>query len=108
MRARRTNKQSRPTRFFKIRDSKAKAAEARRGAPASLRGTARGGEAGLLQIDFPGFAGERALEHISWDEWLQKFDELNLEFLYQDKTKDGKTSRFFKLVRQAKGAPVKG
>lgn len=76
-------------------------AEARGGAPATVRGTGEEQEeAGILRIDFPGGAGEDVLEHISWDEWYEKFQEKGLQFLYQDKTKDGKISRFFKLVKQ--------
>lgn len=74
-------------------------AEERRGAPATVKSTKRGGQgAGLLRIDFPGFSGARSLEKISWDDWFEQFEESNLAFLYQDKTKDGKQSRFFKLV----------
>jgi len=77
--------------------------EERGGSPATVRGTGRGGEeAGLLRIDFPGYSGAKSLEHISWDEFFQKFDESNIEFLHQDKTKGGKISRFFKFVA-AKG-----
>lgn len=68
-------------------------AEERDGAPAIVKGTG-----GLLRIDFPGFSGEKTLEHVSWDQWFELFDENNLVFLYQDRTKDGRTSRFFKLV----------
>ncbi|MHC1764339.1 MAG: hypothetical protein AB9869_08530 [Verrucomicrobiia bacterium] len=52
----------------------------------------------MLRIDFPGYSGEDSLEPISWDEWYKKFEENNLTFLYQDKTKGGRESRFFKLV----------
>ncbi len=52
----------------------------------------------MLRIDFPGYSGEQSLEHISWEEWYQKFKDNNLTFLYQDHTKDGRESRFFKLV----------
>lgn len=72
-------------------------AEARGGTPATVKGTESGGEAGVLRIDFPGYGGDR-LEPISWDEWFQKFDEKGLAFLYQDETRDGEESRFFKLV----------
>jgi hypothetical protein len=75
-------------------------AEARGGEPATVRGTGEEEEAGILRIDFPGGAGEDVLEHISWDEWYDKFQENELAFLYQEKTKDGKISRFFKLVKQ--------
>ena len=37
---------------------------------------------------------------IEWDDFFQTFDERKLAFLYQDKTKDGGTSRFFKFVRR--------
>ena len=38
------------------------------------------------------------MEAISWDEFFMGFDENNLAFLYQEKTKDGSTSRFSKLI----------
>ena len=71
------------------------------GSPASVRGTGVGGEAGVLRIDFPGGAGEKELEHISWDDWFAKFDESNLAFLYQEHKADGSDSTFFKLVDRA-------
>jgi len=74
--------------------------ESRGGWPATVARTARGGDAGVLRIDFPGYAGEGSLKPISWDEWFEKFDENNLAFLYQERTADGKTSRFFKLIER--------
>ena len=68
------------------------------GKPASVRGTERSGEAGVLRIDFPGGAGEDQLAHISWDEWFSKFDESELAFLYQQEKASGEDSTFFKLV----------
>jgi hypothetical protein len=69
------------------------------GKPARVRGTGDdGNDAGVLRIDFPGGAGEDDLEHISWDEWFQKFDEQNLAFLYQESKASGEDSTFFKLV----------
>jgi len=41
------------------------------------------------------------LEKVSWDEFFEKFDQSNLEFLYQEKTADGQTSRFNKFVRRS-------
>lgn len=71
--------------------------EARGGFPATVAGTeARGEEAGLLRIDYPGYSGKDTLERIDWDTWFAKFDEENLAFLYQDK----RNSRFSKLVRR--------
>jgi hypothetical protein len=68
------------------------------GTPASVRGTQRGDEAGVLRIDFPGGAGEDDLEPISWDEWFSKFEANDLAFLYQQQKADGEDSTFFKLV----------
>jgi hypothetical protein len=73
--------------------------EERDGKPASVRGTGDG-EAGVLRIDFPGGAGQDELEHISWDEWFEKFDQNNLAFLYQEEKKSGEGSTFFKLVNR--------
>jgi hypothetical protein len=72
--------------------------EARGGHSARVKGTERAGEPGLLRIDYPGFSGEESLESISWDEFFKAFDENNLAFVYQEKTKDGGKSRFSKLV----------
>ncbi len=63
--------------------------EARDGKPVSVRGTADEDEPGVLRIDFPGGAGNDRLEEISWGAWVQKFDENELAFLYQDKKADG-------------------
>jgi len=72
--------------------------EAHDGKPATLRGTGQDDDAGILRIDFPGGAGEDELEHISWDEWFDKFDERGVEFLYQEEKASGEDSTFFKLV----------
>lgn len=73
-------------------------AEERGGKPATVKTTKEGEEPGVLRIDFEGYSGEESLEEISWDEFFEKFDDKNLEFLYQDRTRDGETSRFFKFV----------
>jgi len=72
--------------------------EDRSGKPARVKGTGTQKDPGLLRIDFPGYAGEETLEHISWEEWFEKFEENKLGFLYQHETKNGKKSRFNKLV----------
>ncbi|HEY0180420.1 MAG TPA: hypothetical protein VGC30_12440 [Dokdonella sp.] len=73
-------------------------AEARGGRPATVKGTEHGGEhAGILRI---AFSGDDHLEAIPWDEFFAKFDEANLAFLHQDRTKDGEQSRFFKFVER--------
>ena len=70
----------------------------RGGHPARVKDTESKNSPGLLRIDYPGFSGGDSLEAISWDEFFTGFDENNLAFLYQEQTKDGKTSRFSKLV----------
>jgi hypothetical protein len=72
--------------------------EERGGHPATVKGTAKAGDTGVLRIDYPGFSGEETLEPITWDEFFKAFDENNLAFLYQEKTKDGKESRFSKFI----------
>jgi len=70
--------------------------EERGGHPARVKGT------DVLRIDYPGFSGEDRLEEITWETFFKAFEENNLAFLYQDKTKDGKQSRFSKLVDRDK------
>ena len=72
--------------------------EERGGHPARVKGTEKGESTGVLRIDYPGFSGEQRLEEITWDEFFEAFEENNLAFLYQENTKDGKQSRFSKLV----------
>ena len=71
-------------------------AEERGGKPASVRGTGDGG-AGVLRI---AFTDHEDLEAIDWDEFFDKFEEADLAFLYQEKTAEGKPSRFFKFVER--------
>ena len=70
--------------------------EKRGGHRAQVKGTE------LLRIDYPGFSGEERLEKITWDQFFAAFEENNLAFLYQEKTKDGSESRFSKLVDRDK------
>jgi hypothetical protein len=72
--------------------------EKRDGVPATVKDTEEDGHAGILRIDFG--PREERLEKISWDAFFEKFDEAGLAFLYQDKTQDGKISRFHKFVSQ--------
>lgn len=72
--------------------------EARGGHPATVKRTSKGGEPGMLRIDFPGYSGEESLEPISRDEFFKVFEEKKLAFLHQDETTGGEESRFSKLV----------
>ncbi|MQA88089.1 MAG: hypothetical protein GEV03_26595 [Streptosporangiales bacterium] len=71
-------------------------AEERGAVPATVPGTEHGGRPGVLRLDFPGYGGQD-LQHISWDEWFESFDARELNFIFQEHTKDGRQSNFFQL-----------
>ncbi len=72
-------------------------AEERDGRPAHVKGTGEGADdPGVLRIELD--SRQDSLDTIEWDAFFQKFDESRLAFLYQDRTKDGKLSRFFKII----------
>jgi hypothetical protein len=73
-------------------------AEERGAKPSCVRGTGDEGDIGMIRLDFPGYSGEESLEHISWDEWFEKFDERGLALLHQETTAGGERSNFNKLV----------
>ena len=73
-------------------------AEARGGRPATVTDTKADDEAGILRIAFPDGGDEARLEPIDWPDFFEKFDREQLAFLYQDETKRGEPSRFFKFV----------
>lgn len=76
-------------------------AEERGGKPATIEGTpAKGDEAGLLRIDFPGGAANPPLEPVSWDAFFEKFDEAGLVMVYQENKADGEPSTFCKFVKR--------
>ena len=74
--------------------------EERGGQPATVASTTEDDEPGLLRIDFPDAGGDQNLERVDWTSFFKKFEEEKLAFLYQEKTSDGKTSRFNKFVRR--------
>lgn len=71
-------------------------ADERQAKPATVRGTAEDGP-GVLRIMFPGTKPGR-LDEITWSEFFEKFESKRLAFLYQDRTRSGELSRFFKFV----------
>lgn len=74
-------------------------AEERGGRPALVRRKAgEHEEGGILRLDFG--EADASLEEIGWDEFFSVFEENGLALLHQDKTADGKQSRFNKLVRR--------
>src|SRR3954452_11411173 len=75
-------------------------AEARGAVPAEVKGTERGGDVGIIRFEFPNAPNrnDSKLEEISWEDFFEKFDENNLEMVFQEKTADGQKSNFNKLV----------
>ena len=75
-------------------------AEARGAVPSEVRGTERKGEPGILRFEFPNAPNRNddKLQEISWDDFFEKFDENDLELVYQEKTAEGAESNFNKLV----------
>lgn len=71
--------------------------EDRDGHPSVVKATEDNGRGGgLLRIDFR--EPDDKLEEVDWDEFFKIFDDSKLAFLHQDKTADGKISRFNKFV----------
>src|SRR5213596_628162 len=68
-------------------------ARERKAKPATVPGTEPDGHLGVLRLDFPGYGGDR-LEEVSWEPWFATFDDRDLEFVYQEHTKDGAQSNF--------------
>ncbi|GAA4866427.1 MULTISPECIES: hypothetical protein [Saccharopolyspora] len=73
--------------------------EQRGGTPATPPGTEHGDHLGVLEVDFPGYGGEK-LRTVSWDDWFHTFDERDLEFVYQEHRKGGGDSNFFQVRRR--------
>jgi hypothetical protein len=72
-------------------------AETRGGRPAVVEGTEGGDGEGILRIEF---RHADKLEDVDWDKFFETFDDRKLAFLHQDKTADGRESRFFKFVHR--------
>ena len=75
-------------------------AEARGAVPAEVASTERKNEPGILRFSFPHAKNHNDgnLKEISWEDFFEKFDESDLEMIYQDKTAAGEQSNFNKLV----------
>jgi hypothetical protein len=74
-------------------------AEERGAVPSEVASTGDG-QVGIIRFQFPRFKrnNDSALREISWDEFFEKFDENNLEMIYQEKTASGRKSNFNKLI----------
>lgn len=75
-------------------------AEERGAVPSEVASTERSDEPGILRFQFRGAPNRKddKLKEISWDAFFEKFDENNLELLYQEETAEGQTSNFNKLI----------
>jgi hypothetical protein len=75
-------------------------AEGRGAVPAEVTGTHTKSGPGILRFEFPSAPNQNdsKLREVSWEEFFEKFDDANLELVYQEKTADGQTSNFNKLV----------
>ncbi|HEX8924235.1 MAG TPA: hypothetical protein VF786_00510 [Terriglobales bacterium] len=75
-------------------------AEKRGAVPAEVASTHRDGESGILRFEFPDAPNrnDSKLREISWEDFFEKFDENNLEMVFQEKTADGAESNFNKLI----------
>jgi len=76
--------------------------EERGGRPTRVKGTEGKDGSGILRFDFA--EPDEKLEEISWEEFFQTFEDRELALLYQDKTADDQTSRFFKFVHRSEGS----
>lgn len=74
--------------------------EKRGGKPATVKLAKKEGKVTILRIHFHGRGNDAELQDITWDDFFKAFDQHNLAFLHQEKTADGKESRFFKFVRR--------
>lgn len=54
---------------------------------------------GILKIKFSDSKNE-SLSTISWDNFFEIFENNQLEFLFQEATKNGDQSRFFKFIQK--------
>lgn len=75
-------------------------AEERGAVPSEVASTERGNEPGILRFQFPDAPNRNdgKLKEISWDAFFEKFDENDLELLFQEKTAEGQQSNFNKLI----------
>ena len=70
--------------------------EERQGMPSRVR---NGSVGGILRVDFG--EPDESLDAIEWDVFFEIFEKSDLAFLHQDKTEDGKLSRFSKFVSRS-------
>ena len=73
--------------------------EEREGRPALVEGVVdKGKEGKMLRIDFLDNSKDEGLDDMPWKQFFNIFEESNLEFIYQEKTSEGKLSKFCKFI----------
>lgn len=70
--------------------------EARGGSPARVKGTGKDG-VGVIRLHFSDDDAQ-SLEGITWNDFFEKFEENKLALAYQETTRDGRVSRFNRIV----------
>jgi hypothetical protein len=70
--------------------------EERGGIPVAVKGLCD--EISMLRIEFPETESKDPIRPMSWEEFFTHFEQNDLEFLYQEKTPDGRQSRFGRFV----------
>ncbi len=75
-------------------------AEKRGGKPADVESTETAGDAGIIRLEFPDApnANDANLKEIDWEPFFEKFDKSGLSMVYQEVTKEGAESNFYKFV----------
>ena len=74
-------------------------AEERGARPSAVKGPGAGHEISGLRLDSPD--GGSWMEEITWDEFFRRFEEMGLDFLYQDVTREGEPSAFYRLINRS-------
>jgi hypothetical protein len=66
--------------------------------PVAVKRAGRNGDGNVIGFIFARLSGKNHLKEVSWEEWLQKFDEHKLSFLYQEKIANGQRSNYNEIV----------
>jgi hypothetical protein len=72
--------------------------ETRGGRPAVADDPGSGEGPVVLRVDFPDRGDDPAMRPVDWDTFFACFEAERLAFLLQDRTADGKVSRYFRFV----------
>lgn len=77
-------------------------ADERGGKPARIEGTGEN-RTSLLRIEFPGGSEAESLKRMQWPSFLKTMDDEGLALLFQETTRHGEISRFYKIVYAPQG-----